>query len=128
MSENHSHGEESCSACATDIFEEKGQLWKQKEVVVIIVAAAIFVIGIYVDFGLQQHLLAQIAFLAATLTAGYSIIKKGFLGVIRKHRLDMNLLITIAAAGSVRHRPRRGGGGGDAIVPCRRVARRLRRR
>jgi len=100
MPENHSHGEESCSACATDIFEEKGPLWKQKEVVVVIVAAAIFVIGVYVDFGLQQHLLAQIAFLAATLTAGYSIIKKGFLGVIRKHRLDMNLLITIAAAGA----------------------------
>jgi Cd2+/Zn2+-exporting ATPase len=43
---------------------------------------------------------AQIAFLAATLVAGYSIIKKGAFGVIQKHRLDMNLLITIAAAGA----------------------------
>ncbi|MGB9370382.1 MAG: cation-translocating P-type ATPase [Halobacteriota archaeon] len=100
MPENHSHGEESCSACATDIFEEKEPLWKQKEVVVIIVAAAIFLVGVYLDAAIYQHVLAQIAFLAGTLVVGYSIIKKGFLGVIRKHRLDMNLLITIAAAGA----------------------------
>ena len=100
MPENHSHGEESCSACATDIFKEKEPLWKQKEVVIISVAAAIFLIGVYLDAGIYQHVLAQIAFLTSTLIAGYSIIKKGFLGVIRKHRLDMNLLITIAAAGA----------------------------
>jgi Cd2+/Zn2+-exporting ATPase len=100
MPDNHSHGEQSCSACATDILEEKEPLWKQKEVVVIIVAAAIFVIGVYLDVRAHQHNLAQITFLAATLVAGYSIIKKGFLGVIRKHRLDMNLLMTIAAAGA----------------------------
>jgi Cd2+/Zn2+-exporting ATPase len=100
MPENHSPGEESCSTCATDIFEEKEPLWKQKEVVIIGVAAAIFLIGVYFDAGIHQHILAQIAFLAATLTAGYSIIKKGVSGVIRKHRLDMNLLMTIAAAGA----------------------------
>jgi Cd2+/Zn2+-exporting ATPase len=100
MPENHSHGDESCSVCATDIFEEKGPLWKQKEIVVIYVAAAIFVVGVYVDVGIHQHQLAQIAFLSATLTAGYSIIKKGVFGVVHKHRLDMNLLITIAAAGA----------------------------
>jgi len=100
MPENHSRGEESCSACATDIFEEKGPLWKQKEVVVIGVAAVIFVIGVYVDVAAHQHDLAQLAFLAAALVAGYSIIRKGVFGLIHKHRLDMNLLITIAAAGA----------------------------
>ena len=100
MPENPGHGEESCSACATDVFEEKEPLWKQKEVIILSLAGAIFLIGVYLDYGLYQHVLAQIAFLAATLIAGYSIIKKGFLGVIRKHRLDMNLLITIAAAGA----------------------------
>jgi Cd2+/Zn2+-exporting ATPase len=100
MPENHSHGEESCSTCATDVFEEKEPLWKQKEVVTISLAGAIFLIGVFLDAGLSQHFLAQIAFLAATLIAGYSIIKKGLLGVIRKHRLDMNLLMTIAAAGA----------------------------
>lgn len=100
MPENHSHGEASCSTCATDIFEEKEPLWKQKEVVVISIAGAIFLIGVFLDARLSQHVLAQIAFLAATLIAGYSVIKKGLFGVIRKHRLDMNLLITIAAAGA----------------------------
>ena len=99
MPENHV-SEESCSACATDIFEEKEPFWKQKEVIIISVAAAIFLIGVYLEAGLSQHVLAQIAFLAATVIAGYSIIKKGLLGVIRKHRLDMNLLMTIAAAGA----------------------------
>ena len=99
MPENHV-SEESCSACATDIFEEKEPFWKQKEVIIISVAAAIFLIGVYLEAGRSQHVLAQIAFLAATVIAGYSIIKKGLLGVIRKHRLDMNLLMTIAAAGA----------------------------
>jgi len=99
MPENHV-SEESCSACATDIFEEKEPFWKQKEVIIISVAAAIFLIGVCLEAGLAQHVLAQIAFLAATVIAGYSIIKKGLLGVIRKHRLDMNLLMTIAAAGA----------------------------
>jgi Cd2+/Zn2+-exporting ATPase len=100
MHENHSHNDVSCSACATDIFEEKGPLWKQKEVVVISVAAALLVIGVYVDAVVHQHNLAQVAFLAAALTPGYSVIKKGVMGVMRKHRLDMNLLMTIAAAGA----------------------------
>ncbi|MGZ4948306.1 MAG: heavy metal translocating P-type ATPase [Halobacteriota archaeon] len=100
MPENHSHAEESCSVCTTDFFAEKEPLWKQKEVAIISVAAAIFLIGVYLDVATSQHALAQIAYLATALVAGYSIIKNGFVGVIRKHRLDMNLLITIAAAGA----------------------------
>jgi len=99
MPENHV-SEESCSACATDIFEEKEPFWKQKEVVVISLAAVIFLIGGYFEVGLQQHTLAQIAFLAAALIAGYSIIKKGLLKLVQQRRFDMNLLITIAAAGA----------------------------
>jgi Cd2+/Zn2+-exporting ATPase len=79
---------------------EKEPLWKQKEVIAIVVAAAIFLVGVYLDVATYLHVLAQIAFLSATLVAGYAVIKKGLLGVIRKHRLDMNLLMTIAAAGA----------------------------
>ncbi|MGZ4864097.1 MAG: heavy metal translocating P-type ATPase [Halobacteriota archaeon] len=100
MPENRSDSEASCSTCATDIFGEKEPLWKQKDVVVISIAGAIFLMGVFLDAELSQHVAAQIAFLAATLIAGYSVIKKGLFGVIRKHRLDMNLLITIAAAGA----------------------------
>jgi len=100
MPENHIYGEESCSACATDILLEKEPLWKQKEVIAIVAAAAVFLVGVYLDIALFQHVLAQISFVAATLVAGYAVIKKGLLGVIRKHRLDMNLLMTVAAAGA----------------------------
>jgi Cd2+/Zn2+-exporting ATPase len=100
MPDSHTYDEESCSACATDILLEKEPLWKQKDVIAIIAAAAIFLVGVYLDSGIYQHVLAQIAFLAATLVAGYAVIKKGLLGVIRKHRFDMNLLMSIAAAGA----------------------------
>jgi cation transport ATPase len=102
MPENYSHGEESCSACATDVLKEKEPLWKQKAVVIISVAGAFFLIGVFLDAGLSQHVLAQITFLAATLFAGYSIIKKGLLAVIRKHQLDMNLLMTSLPQGHSR--------------------------
>ena len=81
MPENHSHGEESCSTCATDVFEEKEPLWKQKEVAIISIAGAIFLIGVFLDAGLSQHVLAQIAFLAATLIAGYPSSKRVYWGL-----------------------------------------------
>ena len=100
MSESHNPSEESCSACATDVFEEKPPLWKQKQVVIISVAGVIFLVGVYLDYGLSLHLVAQPVYLAATLVAGYSIIKKGLLALVKRHRFDMNLLMTIAAAGA----------------------------
>ncbi|MGZ4901428.1 MAG: heavy metal translocating P-type ATPase [Halobacteriota archaeon] len=100
MPENHNHADESCSVCRTDFFAEKEPLWKQKDVAIIGVASAIFLIGAYVDFGLSQHDLAQLAYLAAALVAGYSIIKNGVAGIVQKHRLNIDLLITIAAAGA----------------------------
>lgn len=100
MPENHSHSEESCSVCTTDIFAEKEPLWKQKDIAIISVAAAIFLISVYLDFGISQHVLAQIAYLAAALIAGYSIIRNAFVGIVQKHRFNMSLLITIAAAGA----------------------------
>ncbi|HYA33731.1 MAG TPA: cation-translocating P-type ATPase [Candidatus Bathyarchaeia archaeon] len=100
MSESHKPSEESCSACATDVFEEKPPLWKQKQVVIISVAGVIFLVGVYLDYGLSLHLVAQPVYLAATLVAGYSIIKKGLLALVKRHRFDMNLLMTIAATGA----------------------------
>ncbi len=98
--ENHNHADESCSVCRTDFFAEKEPFWKQKEIAIIGVAAAIFLVGAYIDFGLAQHDLAQLAYLAAAVVAGYSIIKNGFLGLLRKRRFTIDLLITIAAAGA----------------------------
>lgn len=100
MKEKHSHKtEKSCSTCATDIFEEKEPLWKQKGILIIVIAGIIFGVGLYLEFLTEQHLFAQILFLATVLISGHDIIKKGLLSVLRK-RLDMNFLMSIAAAGA----------------------------
>lgn len=100
MKEKHSHKtEKSCSACATDIFEEKVPFWKQKGILIIIIAGIIFGIGLYLEFLTEQYLFAQILFLVVVLISGHNIIKNGLLSVWRK-RLDMNFLMSIAAAGA----------------------------
>jgi Cd2+/Zn2+-exporting ATPase len=91
--------EESCSVCATDIFEEKGPLWRQKEVLIIVIAGGVFGVGLYFNFALRLSMAAQVLFLIAALVAGYRIITKGVRSLVRG-RLDMNFLMTIAAAGA----------------------------
>ena len=98
MQKNNEH-KKSCSTCATDIFEEKKPLWKQKGILIIATAGIVLGIGLYLEFLTEQHLLAQILFLAVVLISGYNIIKKGLLSVWRK-RLDMNFLMSIAALGA----------------------------
>ena len=100
MEEKHSHKiEKSCSACATDIFKEKEPWWKQKSILIIIIAGIIFAIGLYLEFLTEQYLFAQILFLIVVLISGHNIIKKGLLSIWRK-RLDMNFLMGIAAVGA----------------------------
>ncbi len=76
--------EKSCSACATDIFEEKEPLWKQKKVMIMLAAGIILAIGLYFEFLTKQHLAAQTLFFVVVIIAGYNIIKKGFLSLLKK--------------------------------------------
>jgi Cd2+/Zn2+-exporting ATPase len=91
--------EESCSVCATDIFEERAPLWQQKEALIIVIAGGIFGAGVYLNFALRLPMAAQGLFLIAALVAGYRIITKGVRSLVHG-RLDMNFLMTIAAAGA----------------------------
>ena len=95
----HTHTDKSCSTCATDIFEEKEPLWKQKKILIILISGILLAVGLYLEFLTVQHLPAQILFLIVVIVSGYSIIKKGLLSVCRK-RLDMNFLMSIAAVGA----------------------------
>ncbi len=88
-----------CSACATDIFEKKEPFWKQKSILIIIIAGILLAVGLYYEFLTEQHLVAQILFLIVALVSGYKIIRNAFLSLWKK-RLDMNFLITIAAVGA----------------------------
>lgn len=105
MSENdHHHTEDpdvpaTCSCCGGDLFEEKPPLWKQKPIAIIITSATIFIIAIYFEKFLNQGTLAELAFLTVVAVAGFSIVKGAFKGLM-KLRFNMNLLITIAAAGA----------------------------
>ncbi len=93
------HIGKSCSSCATDIFEERGPLWKQKSITTILISGIIFSIGLYFELVEKNNLVAQILFLIVVLVSGHKIIKKGLLSVRRK-KLDMNFLMSIAASGA----------------------------
>ena len=93
------NSKKSCSACATDIFEEKEPLWKQKKILIMLAAGIILAIGLYLEFLTKQNMLAQILFLIVVAVSGYDIIKKGLLSLLKK-QLGMNFLITIAAIGA----------------------------
>jgi Zn2+/Cd2+-exporting ATPase len=88
-----------CSCCGGDVFEEKQPLWVKKPMVIIITSTIIFLVGFYLENYLNQPLYAEIVFLLVVAVAGYQIIKGGLKGLI-KLRFNMNLLITIAAAGA----------------------------
>jgi len=94
----HTH-EESCSLCATDIFEKKTPLWQKKKTAVIIVSVILLSLGLFFEFIWKGHMLSTILFLAVVGVSGYEIVKKGVLSVPKK-RLDMNFLMTIAAVGA----------------------------
>lgn len=105
MTENHEHCTEdsdssaTCSCCGGDIFQEKPPLWKQKPLLIICTSAVIFAIALVLKKFLNQDLMAELAFLAVVAVAGYEIIMGAFKGLL-KFRFNMNLLITIAAAGA----------------------------
>jgi len=95
----HNNNEKSCSLCATDVFEEKQSLWKRKKVATIITSATLLSLGLSIEFLLNEHTLATILFLAVVVVSGYYIVGRGLSSLLKK-RLDMNLLMTIAAAGA----------------------------
>lgn len=95
----HNNNEKSCSLCATDVFEEKQSLWKRKKVATIIASATLLSLGLSIEFLLNEQVPATILFLAVVAVSGYQIVRKGLSSLLKK-RLDMNLLMTIAAAGA----------------------------
>jgi len=106
MSKNHQHHQctdadstDTCTCCGGDLFEEKQAMWKHKPMAIIITSAVIFAMGIILEKFLDQGFLAEVAFLAVVVVAGFEIIKGAFKG-LSKLRFNMNLLITVAAVGA----------------------------
>ena len=94
----HNH-QESCSICATDIFEEKKPFWKRKKITIITVSAILLSFGLVFEFAVKENVLATIFFLVVVAISGYDIVKRALSSLFEK-RFDMNLLMTIAAVGA----------------------------
>jgi Cd2+/Zn2+-exporting ATPase len=95
----HNHDEKSCSLCATDVFEEKNSLWKRKKIATLVISATLLSLGLFTEFLLNEQMLATLLFLAVVAVLGYHIAGRGLSSLLKK-RLDMNLLMTVAAAGA----------------------------
>ncbi len=90
---------QSCSRCTAGISEEKVIFRKERGILVITASGITLAAGLYLEFVKAQQHLAQILFLVVVLISGYEIVKKALLSV-RYRRLNMNVLITIAATGA----------------------------
>ncbi|AUB54948.1 ATPase [Methanobacterium subterraneum] len=90
---------DTCTCCGGDPYGEKQPRWKNKPLAIILTSAVIFIVGIILERFMNQGLLAELAFLAVVAVAGFEIINGAFKG-LSKLRFNMNLLITIAAAGA----------------------------
>lgn len=91
--------EESCSLCATEVFEEKHPLWEKKKIALLIISAITLSFGLFLEFLTKEHTLATLLFMAVVGISGYEIVKKGLSSLLKK-RLDMNFLMTAAAVGA----------------------------
>ncbi len=64
-----------------------------------IISATLLLIGLFFEFLLKESTVATILFLVVVAVSGYEIVKRGLSSLFKK-RLDMNFLMTIAAAGA----------------------------
>jgi len=72
---------------------------ERKKVVTIIASATLLSLGLSIKFLLNEQAPATILFLAVVAVSGYQIVRRGLSSLLKK-RLDMNLLMTLAAAGA----------------------------
>ncbi len=98
MSENEAHTE-ACSACATHTIEEKAPIWKQHDIAKATISFILLSIGLVLEFQFSQQTPAHILYLGVIAVAGYSIFRNAVLALIQK-RVEMNLLMSVAAAGA----------------------------
>lgn len=89
MQESHEH---SCTACAAGVHEKLPAAR-------IAAGGLLLLSGLYAEFILQSYYPAQVLFLLVVLVSGREIISSGIRSALRL-RLNINTLITIAAAGA----------------------------
>jgi len=91
--------EESCACCAFDIHKERPPLWKRRKLISGGIAGICMISGLMVNFLTSQHIAAQILFVMVVAAAGKDILLKAGRSIFRR-RLDMNVLMSLAASGA----------------------------
>ncbi|RLF47861.1 MAG: cadmium-translocating P-type ATPase [Thermoplasmata archaeon] len=98
MQKNNQHNHEiGCTVCKVD--SERYAVLDSNKILIIIVSGIILTIGLYLEFFTRYHLFAQILFFFVAILSGYTIVKRGLQSLLKK-QLNINFLISIAAAGA----------------------------
>lgn len=77
----------------------RAKLWSKRFTLIITSSASLLVMGLLFEFIFGFKMPAQLIFLGVVAIAGHRIIMKGILSLIRR-RIDINFLMSIAAAGA----------------------------
>lgn len=93
------HDREECPYCRVDILREKPPLWKRRSISIIIVSGLLFAGGLVFELMGVWEMGSLILFGGAAILPGGPILGKG-LSALRERRLDVNILMTIAAIGA----------------------------
>ncbi len=99
MHEQHNESEKGCNVCDIEVSAES-PIWKDRRIILIVLSAILFSVGLLFDFILKLNLLAGILFLTTAAVSGYSIAREGLLSLIFRKKLTIDFLILIAAVGS----------------------------
>jgi Cd2+/Zn2+-exporting ATPase len=97
MSENDVH-EDACSACSTEINEDQPQS-NHLTIAIAAISGVLLAIGLVLEFALSQQIYAHLLYLVVMGVAGYRIYKNALADLLHK-RVEMNLLMSIAAIGA----------------------------
>ncbi len=86
----------SCSSCGGDAHSHKSM---ERAKWIIPIAGVLLLTGLYFEFIAKQKVLSQLFFFVVVAVAGHGIIRSGISSALQR-RLNINFLITLAAAGA----------------------------
>ncbi|MHA1851197.1 MAG: heavy metal translocating P-type ATPase [Candidatus Thorarchaeota archaeon] len=89
-----------CSACEVDYSEEVIPVRQDKKIILITIAALLFITGLIIELVIGWLELAGLVFMIVAALSGFSIAKAGLRALIYRKQLNINLLVTIASVGS----------------------------
>jgi len=98
MHREHEKNPDECQICEVTVPEALS-VWKDKRVLTIAVSAVLLSIGLFFEFAIKEHLLAEVLFLVITVVSGYKIAKESFSSLQHK-RVSIGLLMVVAAVGA----------------------------